>query len=267
MSEITLSDRSRRAAGTRVDTSANAVAGASASDVAGTSASDIADTAVDTPGCDRRTAVTRSLLGYGVIVGPLYTVASLAQALRRNGFQLARHQWSLLETGALGWIQSINFVVCGAVLVAFAAGLRRVPAPAGGSRWAARLTAVFGSCLAAAGVFTADPALGFPVGTPDGPGQVSWHGLLHFTAAGIGFSAIAASCSVLARRYAADGRRSFARYCRVTGSVFLAGFACVASGAGLPAANLIFVAAVIWLWAWVSVVALDLYRSARPTLA
>jgi Protein of unknown function (DUF998) len=214
--------------------------------------------------CDRRTSTTRSLLGYGVIVGPVYTVVSLAQALTRQGFDVRRHQWSLLENGDLGWIQIANFVVSGAMLVAYAAGLGRALAGGTGSRWAPRLTAVFGLCLMAAGVFTADPALGFPAGTPDGPGHISWHGMLHFTAAGVGFVAVAASCFVLGRRYAEQGRRPLARYSRATGLVFLAGFLCVASGAGSTIANLLFVGAVVALWAWVTIVARDAYRSVRP---
>jgi hypothetical protein len=214
--------------------------------------------------CDRDAAITRSLLGYGVIVGPVYTAVSLAQAFTRQGFDVRRHQWSLLENGNLGWIQIANFLVAGAMLVAYAVGLRRAMPAGTGSRWAPRLTAVFGLCLVAAGVFTADPALGFPAGAPDGPGRISWHSMLHFTAAGIGFTAIAASCFVLGKRYAGQGRRGLARYSRATGLVFLAGFLCVASGAGSTVANLLFVGAVIALWAWVSTVALDTYRSARP---
>src|SRR6185503_2729774 len=110
--------------------------------------------------CDPQVHLTRSLLGYGVIVGPIYMVVSVAQALTRQGFDLGRHQWSLLENGDLGWIQIANFLLSGAMLVAFAVGLRRRLAPGIGSRWAPRLTAVFGVCLMAAGVFTADPALG-----------------------------------------------------------------------------------------------------------
>jgi hypothetical protein len=191
-------------------------------------------------------------------------VVSVAQALTRQGFDIGRHQWSLLENGDLGWIQIANFLLSGAMLVAFAVGLRRRLAPGAGSRWAPRLTAVFGVCLMAAGVFTADPALGFPAGTPEGPGRISWHGLLHFSAAGVGFTAIAATCFVIARRYTADGQRRLARYSRATGAVFLAGFLCVASGAGSTVANLLFVGAVVALWTWVTVVAVDLYRSARP---
>jgi hypothetical protein len=45
--------------------------------------------------CDPATRVTKSLLAYGVIVGPLYVGVSLAQALTRQGFDLTRHPWSL----------------------------------------------------------------------------------------------------------------------------------------------------------------------------
>jgi len=207
------------------------------------------------------THVTRSLLGWGVVAGPFYVVVSLAQALTREGFDLTRHQWSLLENGDLGWVQVANFVLTGLMVVAYAVGLGRALAGGPGGRWAPVLTAAFGVCLVAAGVFRADPALGFPVGTPDGPGQVSTHGIVHFAAAGVGFVAIAASCFVLARRFSGDGAHRLARFSRLTGVVFLGGFLCVASGAGSVAANLVFTGAVVLVLAWLTVVAVHVYRS------
>jgi hypothetical protein len=35
--------------------------------------------------CDPRTRVTRSLLGYGVLAGPVYVTVSLTQAITRPG--------------------------------------------------------------------------------------------------------------------------------------------------------------------------------------
>src|SRR5690348_12414145 len=113
--------------------------------------------------CTPAARLTRSLLGYGVIAGPFYVVVSLAQALTRDGFPLDRHAWSLLETGALGWIQITNFVLTGLMTVAASAGLRRA-LPAGRSRtWVPLLIAVYGASLVGAGIFRADPAQGFPV--------------------------------------------------------------------------------------------------------
>jgi hypothetical protein len=57
------------------------------------------------PTCTPAARITRSLLGYGIIAGPLYAVVALAQALTRDGFDLSRHAWSLLVNGELGWIQ------------------------------------------------------------------------------------------------------------------------------------------------------------------
>ncbi len=206
------------------------------------------------------THVTRSLLGWGVVAGPFYVVVSLAQAVTREGFELTRHQWSLLENGDLGWLQVTNFVLTGLMLLAFAVGLRRALAGERRGRSASVLTGVFGACLVAAGVLRADPALGFPVGTPEGVGSVTAHGIGHFAAAGVGFVSIGAACFVLARRFSREGGRGLAVFSRITGVVFLGGFLCVASGAGSVAANLLFTGAVVLVFAWISVVAVHLYR-------
>lgn len=68
-----------------------------------------------TANCTPAARVTKSLLGYGVIAGPLYVVVAMAQALTRNGFDLDKHSWSLLSNGALGWIQITNFACASAV--------------------------------------------------------------------------------------------------------------------------------------------------------
>ncbi|WP_246632632.1 DUF998 domain-containing protein [Pseudonocardia nigra] len=151
-------------------------------------------------GCTPAGRITKSLLGYGVIAGPLYVGVSLAQALTRDGFDLTRHQWSLLANGDLGWIQITNFVLSGLMVVAAAVGMRRALGPGTGGTWTPRLVAAFGLSLVAAGIFRADPALGFPAGTPDGPpATVSAAGLVHFMAAGVGFTCLAIACFVLAR--------------------------------------------------------------------
>src|SRR5206468_3829604 len=58
--------------------------------------------------CTPQGRITRSLLGYGVLAGPFYIGVSLAQALVRDGFDLTRHEWSLLANGPGGWIQVLN---------------------------------------------------------------------------------------------------------------------------------------------------------------
>ena len=55
--------------------------------------------------------ITKSLLGYGVIAGPIYVVAVAAQMLTRDGYDPTRHAASQLVNGSLGWIQIATFLV------------------------------------------------------------------------------------------------------------------------------------------------------------
>ena len=71
------------------------------------------------------TKLTRVLLICGLVAGPFYIVVGLIQALTRPGFDLLRHDLSLLANGDLGWIQITNLVLTGLLVVAFAVGLRR----------------------------------------------------------------------------------------------------------------------------------------------
>lgn len=85
--------------------------------------------------CDPATSVTRSLLGYGVLAGPVYVGVSLAQALTRDGFDLTRHSWSLLADGASGWIQTANLVAAGLMVLAAAVRVRRALPAGPGAVW------------------------------------------------------------------------------------------------------------------------------------
>jgi hypothetical membrane protein len=206
------------------------------------------------------TRVTRALLGYGVLAGPFYVAVSLAQALTRDGFRLDRHAWSLLENGSLGWIQITNFILTGLMTIAAAVGLRRAMTSGRGRRWAPVLLAAYGAGMVGAGIFTADPAQGFPVGTPDTT-TMTGHGTLHFLVGGVGFLGLIAACLVLGSRFASTGRTGMAWFSRVTGIVFLAAFAGIASGSHGPT-TLAFVAAVLLAWAWLATVCVHFYRAA-----
>jgi len=152
----------------------------------------------------------RKLLGCGIIAGPLFVVASLAQAVTRTGFDLGRHPISLLSLGSLGWVQVANFAVSGVLYVAGAVGLRMALRPGRGSTWAPRLVALTGVGLIVAGVFTTDAGAGFPPGSPAGAPAMSWHGVLHEVGFALSFVGAIGACGVFARRYAALGRRGWA---------------------------------------------------------
>jgi hypothetical protein len=210
--------------------------------------------------CTPTARVTKTLLGYGVLAGPVYVTVALGQALTRDGFDLSRHAWSLLANGEFGWIQIANFIATGLMTVAAAVGVRRALGPGRARTWGPRLIGAYGGSLIAAGIFRADPAQGFPVGAPETP-TISWHGMLHFVIAGAGFLCLIAACFVLASRFAREGRRRLVWFSRATGVAFLAGFAGIASGSSGPT-TLAFVAAVLIVCAWLTTVSIHLYRSA-----
>jgi hypothetical protein len=215
----------------------------------------------------RKTLIlTRALLGAGLIAGLLYIVVGLIQMLIRPGFDIRRHELSLMSNGDLGWIQIGNFVVTGLLVIAGAIGMRRVLRGSRGGTWGPLLVAVFGAGLIAAGAFVADPMNGFPPGAPAGsPGTISWHGLLHFMSGGVGFLALISACLVFARRFAVLRQRAWSAYSVATGVLFLAAFIGIAAGPHQEGVhlgfidatfvNLGFTAAVILGWAWITAVA------------
>lgn len=214
-------------------------------------------------GCDPSASATRSWLAYGVLAGPFYVVVSLAQALSREGFDLGRHSWSLLANGSLGWVHVTNLVLTGLMTVAAAVGIRRVLDGSPGGTWGPRLLGGYGVALVVAGAFRADPADGFPAGTPAGAGVVSWHGLVHLFAGAVGFFAFAAACMLLAHAISARGERGWALLTRTAGILLLVGFAGVASGGGIPLLTAAFTTAVVLSWAWLSALAAHLYLGTR----
>lgn len=213
--------------------------------------------------CDPATSTTKSLLGYGVIAGPVYVVSVVSQALTRDGFDMSRHAASLLSNGDLGWIQISTFVVTGLMCVAASIGMSRAVTTGPGRTWGPRLVGLWGVGLVAAGAFRADPMDGFPVGTPDGVGALSWHGAAHMLAAMIGFFALLTACFVFARRFSTLGRRGWAAYSGATGVAFFAAMAAMAMSAGSSLAAIALWIAVVLAWIWLSALAVHLYRAVR----
>lgn len=217
---------------------------------------------LSTNSCDPATRVTKSLLGYGVIAGPLYVATALAQGIFRPGFDLTRDDVSLLSNGSLGWVQIANFLITGAMVIACAIGIQRALKGGPGATWAPRLLALYGLGLIAAGIFVADPMNGFPPGTPAGrPASISVHGILHIASAGVAFLCLIAACFVLARRFASQAQRQWAIVSRATGILFLLAFVGVASGSSSPVVVLGFWLALLVVWTWLAAVAIHLYHT------
>lgn len=193
---------------------------------------------------------TKVLLACGAIAGPLFIAVGFIQIPLRTGFDWTRHPLSMLSLGDLGWIQVANFVVCGALFVASAVGMRSVLRGETAGTWGPLLIGGVGAGLIVGGVFSADPGFGFPPGAPAGaPATMSWHAPLHLAGFVIGFASLVAACFVFARRYWKLGRRPWALYCVATGVIVAACFAAVMSGLIHNLLPLWFALVVGWLWA------------------
>ncbi|MFF2372295.1 DUF998 domain-containing protein [Agromyces sp. NPDC058110] len=199
---------------------------------------------------------TRGLVLAGVVAGPLFVTTGLVQVLTREGFDLTRHPLSLLSLGDRGYVQIANFVVAAILMLAFAVGARRSLGDGPGRAWAPALFAVYGVGLVLGGAFTADPALGFPLGTPDGyPTEWTCHGGVHAFAAPLAFLALVGVTFVVAKRLRWEGHRAAAAWSIAIGLLCL--LLCIPFG---PAASVRLFVGVALGFAWITVYAAHLLR-------
>ncbi|MEU3724658.1 DUF998 domain-containing protein [Streptomyces sp. NPDC031705] len=167
--------------------------------------------------------VVRWAVTGGMVAGPLFLAIGLAQGFARDGFDFTRNAISQLALGESGWVQTVNFLLAGALLTAGAAGLRRVLRGGPGGTWSPVLVGVFALSFWVAAAFPADAGAGFPVGAPDAT-AMSGHGTVHMFGGTVGYLALCAAFVVLARPLAARGLRGWAVASRVVPVVVLAGF-------------------------------------------
>jgi hypothetical protein len=169
---------------------------------------------------ESQSTVRNRLLYCGLLAGPLFVLTFLiAGATRGDGYDVLRHPVSSLQLGDHGWVQTTNFLVAGALTIAFAAGLWRETRPG------AVLVGVWGVGLVGAGVFTTDPISGYPLGTP-ATIEYTTSGALHDAFSLPAFLALAVVQVVLARGQG----RGWAIYSLLSALAFLSAFVLASTG-------------------------------------
>lgn len=207
-----------------------------------------------------------NILLSGGVAGPLlFILVFLIEGVLRPGYNPWRHFVSSLSQGEAGWVQIANFIVCGALVLGFAIGLRRVLYPGKSATWGPILLGIFGISLIGAGVFVTDPMLGYPVGAPE---TVTKQGTMHMLLSLFAFAALIAACFVLARRFAADRAwRGWSVYSILTGIAVAILFILtdvIASTVPNGPAGLVQRLTIITGWGWVALLALRLMRKGAP---
>lgn len=171
----------------------------------------------DTATSTEWTAISDRMAALAGLVGPvLFTLAFLIQeAFRRSEFSPVSEPVSALEAGPNGWIQQVNFVVFGLMMLAFAVGLDRGVAPTKAGTLGPVLLGVasVGLLLAAAFPLREDAA-----GVTYDPGG-------HFVAGLTFFLSTSLAMLVLSRRLSQDPQwRGLATYTAACGVIAVIGF-------------------------------------------
>jgi hypothetical membrane protein len=147
------------------------------------------------------------------IVGPiLFAVVALVQSLLRPEHSLVADPISALAAGPSGWVQDVNFLVFGSLMIAYAIGLHLGVRP---TRWGVvglAFLVLSGVGLVWAGLFPATDATG-----------ARWDDrVLHIVAFPMTFLGAGIGLIVMSRRMAGDPRwRSLATYALATGIAVL----------------------------------------------
>jgi Protein of unknown function (DUF998) len=148
----------------------------------------------------------------------------LIEGATRQGYDPIRLPISLLSLGDPGWMQVANFVVFGALEVAFAVGLAGSSVgPAARSRSGPILIGIFGAGVIAAGLFVTDPGGGYPPGGAAGSGT----GALHDVATLVVFGSLIAAAAAFALAFARSGRVRWGWYSAATSAAVAVGFVAI----------------------------------------
>jgi hypothetical membrane protein len=206
----------------------------------------------------------RLLLAGGAIGPLLFIVVFLIEGATRPHYSVWQDAVSALSLGEGGWMQITNFIVCGALVLGFAIGLRRVLRTGRGSTWGPILLGIVGLAMIVAGIFVTDPGLGYP--HEASTIILTVHGTIHSLISLCAFISLPAACFVLARRDAADrASRGWAWYSLATGLLAVVFFVLTAVVTALngPAGLMQRIFLIIG-WSWIASLAIRLMSRSVP---
>jgi hypothetical membrane protein len=209
-------------------------------------------------GFDRGSAVTRSLLGWGVVAGILYLVVGIVQGLLRPGFSFAEHPLSLLMLGEFGWVQRTNLILTGLMVIAAAVGFQRALKPDKRATRTGIALGFYGLALLGAGVFPPDPIDGFPEASSTA--ETTTSGVMHLAFGGVGFIALATAAFFMVGWFRARNESTPAGRARLAGFIVLVGFLGGAALATSSVGVLLLWLAVVTGWGWLAFTSLRVYR-------
>lgn len=166
-----------------------------------------------------RSPLTLGLVSSGGIGAFLFTITYLVEGITRPGYDVWKQPISALSLGPGGWVQQVNFIIFGVLVVISAVGWYRFLTPGRGGIWFPLLQGISGLCLIGAGAFSMDPFPGYPPGITPGPSTV--HGTLHSMFAWVLIITLAMGCFVFAQYARLAHRRGWFVYSLITSILIL----------------------------------------------
>ena len=160
---------------------------------------------------------TKILLLSGAIGCWLFVLASIIEGGIQVDYNPIRHPVSSLSIGEFGWLQVVNFIILGLLILGFALGVWRSLQPSKDSLLAAIVIGLVAIGLIGAGIFTTDPEYGYPVDIPLMLAPFSIHGQLHEFFSILIFVGLPIACFILRHRFLTLGEPGWAAYSAFTG--------------------------------------------------
>jgi hypothetical membrane protein len=164
---------------------------------------------------------TLALISLSLFGGLLFTATYLVEGATRPGYNAWQQAISALSLGPDGWMQRVNFIVFGVLVLGSTPGWRRALRPGRGATWYPIFQAVVGVGLIMDGIFSEDAAPSNPAGTI--VKTATLHGQIHNMFAYASLLGLIATCFVLARRFATEPRwRGWATFSVIAAALTIA---------------------------------------------
>ncbi len=140
----------------------------------------------------------REVGGWAGMIAPVIFVGVFTiVGFLRAGYEPRQMYVSALSLGPSGWVQMLNFILLGLLLLLFAYGTAAEFPTGKASRWGFILLLVISLLFIVSGPFVMDPQ-----GTPQS--QATVHGTIHGLAGGIIFLLMPITCFIYLRRFRED---------------------------------------------------------------
>lgn len=146
----------------------------------------------------------------GAVAPVLFVLTFTVDGALRAGYD----PWSMfvseLSIGPVGWVQRVNFGICGTLIMIYAGSVSRAVRSGRGAWAASTALALVGAGLALSGAFVTDPSAISDQRTPQG--------IVHGILGAIAFTCMPISCFVFARRLRGSASsRTFRRWSLTVG--------------------------------------------------